>query len=220
MTTKKKISKPAVKKASGKKASGKKAVAKKTVVKKAAAPKAAPKKKLVAKASAVKKPVAKKPVAKKTLVKKAPAKVAPKKAAPKKTIVKKPAPKKAAPKAQKEVQPKGPYGITEQLRDAALKILDERQGEDIVAVDLRGKSPVADYVLIATGRSGRQLAAIADYMRQAFFALGIRKITIEGVAQGDWVLIDAGDVVIHLFRPEVRRYYQIEDIWSAKSPKA
>ena len=130
---------------------------------------------------------------------------------------KKPAVKK--PAARKSAATKAPQGIPEKMRDAALKVLDERQGKDILTVDLRGKSALADYIIIASGGSSRQLAAIADYMREAFAKLGSKKFHVEGLPQGDWVLIDAGDVLIHLFRPEVRHYYQIENIWGP-APKA
>jgi ribosome-associated protein len=166
---------------------------KKTAAKPKKTAKAAPKKKSVAKKTA-------KPV--KTVAKKAPVKKAAK-AAPKK----KSAPKKAS----------APKGVPELLRDAALKILDERKAEGIVAVDLRGKSALADYALIATGNSARQLAAIADYLSAAFEKLGAKRVRVEGLPQGDWVLIDSGDVIIHLFRPEVRSYYDIESIWDVTS---
>lgn len=100
------------------------------------------------------------------------------------------------------------------MRDAAMKVLDDRKAEDIVAVDARGRSAMADYVIIATGRSSRQLAATADYLRDAFLKNGCRRVRVEGLPQGDWVLVDAGDVIVHLFRPEVRRYYGIEDVWN------
>jgi len=99
------------------------------------------------------------------------------------------------------------------LLDAALKVLKDRQAEEIVSVDLTGRSSVADYLIIASGRAGRQIAAIADYLREAFTKLGARQIRVEGLSQANWVLVDAGDVVVHLFRPEVRRYYRLEDIW-------
>ena len=159
-------------------------------------------------------PLSRKVTAKKPSPRKTPAKTTPKKTAKKtatKTVVKKVVTRRAAPKKTKEIN-----GLPELLRDAALKILDERQAEDIVKIDLRGRSAVADYALIASGRSPRQLAAIADYLREAFFKLGVRRVRIEGLPQGDWVLIDGGDVLIHLFRPEVRSFYHLEDIWSAK----
>ncbi len=120
---------------------------------------------------------------------------------------------KAAPKAKAASK-----ALPELLRDAALKILDERQGEDIATFDLKGRSAIADYVIVASGRSSRQLVAIADYLRQAFSKAGISRVRVEGLAQADWVLIDAGDVLVHLFRSEVRDYYQIEEIWAASSP--
>lgn len=178
------------------------AITKKTVVKKAAVKKSA------VKAPAVKKAAVKKPAVKKTVAKKPAAKLA----VAKKSPVKKSA---AAPVKAKPKKAKAPSGIPEQLRDAALKIIDERQGEDVVVMDLKGRSAIADYAIIATGRSGRQLAAIADYIRAAFHEFGVKKIAVEGLTQGDWVLIDAGDIIIHLFRPDVRRYYHIEDIWNS-----
>ena len=129
--------------------------------------------------------------------------------------------KKALAKpVQKKPVPKRPDGIPERLKKAALKVLDERQAENILTVDLRGKSAMADYALIATSRSSRQSAAIADHLQKAFETLGIRKIGIEGLPQGDWTLIDVGDVIVHLFLPEVRRYYNLEDIWRHKPRRA
>ena len=160
---------------------------------------------MIKKAPARKAKATKKPAPKKTAVtRKA---VAPKKSAAKTKTVKTKI--KAAPKVKKE-----PKGIPELLRDAALKVLDERQAENIVPVDLRGRSPLTDYMIIASGRSPRQLAAIADHMCQAFAKIGARRVRVEGLPQGDWVLIDAGDILIHLFRPEVRSFYHIEDIWA------
>ncbi|NCC03281.1 MAG: ribosome silencing factor [Proteobacteria bacterium] len=106
------------------------------------------------------------------------------------------------------------YELPELLREAALKVLDERKAEDIVCIDLRGRSSLADYAMIASGTSARQLGAIANYLLEAFGKLGVKGVRVEGLPQGDWVLIDAGDILIHMFRPEVRTYYQIEDIWS------
>jgi len=104
-------------------------------------------------------------------------------------------------------------GVPEKLKLAALSVLSDRKAEAVVTFDVRGRSALADYVIIATGRSARQLAAIADYLHKAFLQKGARKIRVEGLPQGDWVLVDAGDVIVHLFRPEVRRYYNIEEIW-------
>ncbi|MDP9127817.1 MAG: ribosome silencing factor [Pseudomonadota bacterium] len=136
-----------------------------------------------------------------------------KRAVPKKAAVKKklsPAKKQGAAKL---ARPKRPAGEPEALRDEILKILDDRQGEDIVTFDLAGRSPIADYLIIASGRSGRQVAAMAGYLREACLKRGLKNVRIEGMSEGDWVLVDAGDVIVHLFRPEVRQYYDLETIW-------
>ncbi len=153
-------------------------------------------------------------------VKKKPARA---KAAPKtkpkvtktKSGTKKPATKKAAPKKAASK----PKGMPEQLLDAALKVLDERQAEEIVSLSLTGRSSLADYLIIASGKSSRQVAAIADHLRDAFAKLGLRKIHIEGQTPANWVLVDAGDVIVHLFLPEVRRYYDIDSLWNTKRRK-
>ena len=110
-------------------------------------------------------------------------------------------------------------GFPEQMRDAVLKVLDERQAEDVVTVPLAGRSSLADYVIIASGRAGRQVAAMADYLREAFSKMGVRQIRVEGLSEANWVLVDAGDVIVHLFRPEVRSYYDVDSIWAAKHPR-
>ena len=93
-------------------------------------------------------------------------------------------------------------------------MLDEHKAEDVVTVDLAGKSPMADYMIVANGRSQRQVQALADYVARAVKeSAGAPKV--EGLAQGDWVLIDTGDVLVHLFRPEVREFYNIEAMWTA-----
>jgi len=171
--------------------------------------------------------IVKKKTVKKVVAKKAPAKkTAAKKAQPaaKKTVTKKSVAKKVAVKAkpaQKAVKapaarPSRPKGLPEQLRDAALKILDERKAEDIVTFDLGGRSSVADYLIVASGRASRQLAAIAHYLDDAFVTLGAGHPRIEGLPEANWVLIDSGDVIIHLFLPEVRGYYNLEGIWSKR----
>ena len=194
----------AKKKVTPAKAPVKKVSATKASVKVAASKKKAPvKKAVVAKTTTIKKPA----------VKKAPA-------ATKKPVVQKKATAKqsVAKSAAKKNSPEKSKGLPEQLCHAAMNVLDERKAEDIVLVDLRGRSAIADYAIIATGGSARQLGALAEYLREAFFKLGMKKLRVEGLPQGDWVLVDAGDVLIHLFRPEVREYYHIEDIWSAQSP--
>jgi len=96
-----------------------------------------------------------------------------------------------------------------------LKSLDDDKGEDVVQINLRGRSEVADYMIIASGRSTRQVSAMAekliDRVKQTFGVVS----KVEGKTAGDWVLIDTGDVIVHIFRPEVREFYQLEKMWQA-----
>ncbi len=108
----------------------------------------------------------------------------------------------------------GPQMDSGKLLDLLHHELKENKAEDIVIIDLAGKSSVADYLLIASGRSQRHVSAIADYVLRAAKDAGLGHLSTEGLASGDWILIDAGDVILHLFRPEVREYYNLEKIWS------
>jgi ribosome-associated protein len=101
------------------------------------------------------------------------------------------------------------------LLDLAEKTLTDGKAEDLVVIDLQGKTGIADHMVIATGRSQRQVLALADRMLQALKDHGFGRAAAEGLPHGDWVLIDAGDVIIHLFRPEVRAYYNLEKMWGA-----
>ena len=92
--------------------------------------------------------------------------------------------------------------------------LDEDKAQDIVCIDLKGKSSVADTLIIASGRSHRHVGALADHVLRALKDAGHGKAKVEGLPACDWVLIDVGDVVVHIFRPEVRSFYNIEKIWS------
>ena len=104
------------------------------------------------------------------------------------------------------------------LEDLILNRLDDDKAEDVVLIDLRGKSPMADAMIVASGRSHRHVGALADHVLRALKETGHGKARVEGLPHCDWVLIDAGDVVVHLFRPEVRSFYNIEKIWSVDSP--
>ena len=97
--------------------------------------------------------------------------------------------------------------------------LDADKAEDIVVLDLTDKTSIADYMVIATGRSQRHLAAMADHLIEKLKARGHTHVPIEGKAQGDWVLIDIGDVVVHLFRPEIRALYNLEKMWGVDLPE-
>ena len=106
---------------------------------------------------------------------------------------------------------------SEELLDRILTSLDDDKAEDVVKIDLKGKSEMADYMVIASGTSSRQVASMSeklvDRLKQDFGRLS----KVEGKDAGDWVLIDTGDVIVHVFRPEVREFYQLEKMWM--SPK-
>ena len=114
----------------------------------------------------------------------------------------------AAPHTDSQAQPDSEAQLA-----AILKSLDDDKAEDIVQIDLRGRSAMGDYMVICSGRSSRQVSAIAeklvDRLKQEH---GVRSRT-EGKETGDWVLIDTGDVIVHVFRPEVREFYQLEKMW-------
>lgn len=96
-----------------------------------------------------------------------------------------------------------------------MKCLEDDKAEDIVSISLEGKSTIADHMVIASGRSGRHVGAVADHLTRKIKEAGFGSAQVEGKAQSDWVLIDGGDVVIHIFRPEVREFYKLETMWSA-----
>ncbi|CUH23215.1 Ribosomal silencing factor RsfS [Jannaschia seosinensis] len=96
--------------------------------------------------------------------------------------------------------------------------LDAEKAEDIVQIDLRGKTAVADHMVVCSGRSTRQVSALAEKLSERLKDRLGRSARAEGKGQGDWVLLDAGDVVVHIFRPEVREFYQLEKMWQDGSP--
>ncbi len=94
------------------------------------------------------------------------------------------------------------------------KSLDDDKATDIVVIELAGKTEMADYMVIATGQSSRQVGAMANHLSQILKDQGVKSVAVEGTDTCDWVLIDAGDVLVHLFRPEVREFYELEKLWS------
>jgi len=99
------------------------------------------------------------------------------------------------------------------MLDLVLNSLQDDKAEDIVTIELQGKSQIADYMVVASGRSTRQVSAIAeklsDRLKQNMGVIA----RMEGKAAGDWVLLDTGDIIVHVFRPEVREFYQLEKMW-------
>ena len=136
----------------------------------------------------------------------------------KKAPAKKTAAKKAAPK-KKVAAPKAPVVHKPALQDRVLlerilKSLDDDKAEEIVTIDLGGRSALADAIVVASGRGARHVAAIAEHLARRLKDAGYGTRPINGAAQGDWVLVDAGDIIVHIFRPEVRDYYDLEGMWS------
>ena len=102
----------------------------------------------------------------------------------------------------------------EALHALILHQLDEDQAQETISIPLAGKSSIADHMVIASGRSTRHVSAIADKLAQRIKQETGRPVRVEGLPNADWVLIDAGDVIVHLFRPEVRSFYNLERMWS------
>ena len=109
---------------------------------------------------------------------------------------------------------------SEELLDIILTSLEDDKAEEIVKIDLKGKSSMADYMVIASGRSTRQVAAISDHLADKLKQEHGRATKMEGKDTGDWVLIDTGDVIVHVFRPEVREFYQLEKMWQTPARAA
>jgi len=101
----------------------------------------------------------------------------------------------------------------DQVKNLVLQSLDDDKGVNIITIPLAGKSSMADFMIIASGSSSRQVASMADHLDMRLKSAGIVVLGKEGVAQADWVLIDTADVIVHLFRPEVREFYELERMW-------
>ena len=119
--------------------------------------------------------------------------------------------KKAAPKIKKAA-PKIQDEAAEALHALVMQSLDDDQAQETVSIPLQGKSNIADYMVVASGRSSRQVASMAQKLAERIKKSG-RNARIEGLPSADWVLIDAEDVIVHLFRPEVRSFYNLERMW-------
>ncbi len=104
---------------------------------------------------------------------------------------------------------------SEALLEMVVQSLTEDKAEDVVQIDLRGRTQIGDYMVVASGRSTRQVSALAEKLVERLKQDAGVLSKIEGKDTGDWVLIDAGDVIVHIFRPEVREFYQIEKMWMA-----
>jgi ribosome-associated protein len=117
------------------------------------------------------------------------------------------------PATQPAPRPDGANERIEALHDLVLRSLDDDQAQDVVTIPLRGKSSIADHMVIASGRSTRQVASMAQKLTERIKQDLGRNVRVEGLPVADWVLIDADDVIVHLFRPEVRSFYNLERMW-------
>jgi len=104
---------------------------------------------------------------------------------------------------------------TVDLQELVINSLEDDKAEDINQIDLTGKTSIADSMFIASGRSTRQVAAIADHLYRKLKNVSLNGCKIEGMDKADWVLLDAGNIIIHIFRPEVRQFYNLEKMWAA-----
>lgn len=100
------------------------------------------------------------------------------------------------------------------LKTLIEKFLDAKKAQDRVTIDLEGKSSLADYLIIVSGTSQRQVGSMAQLLKEELKKQGLKNVNIEGLPQCDWVLVDAGDVIVHIFRPEIRTFYNLEKMWS------
>jgi ribosome-associated protein len=99
--------------------------------------------------------------------------------------------------------------------ETVLASLEDSKAENIVSIDIQGKSSLGDFMVVASGRSHRHVAAVAEHLLKALKDAGLGQARVEGLAGADWVLIDAGDVIVHVFRPEIREFYNLEKMWQA-----
>jgi ribosome-associated protein len=113
------------------------------------------------------------------------------------------------PDAVSQVRP----DAEETLR-VVLASLDDAKAEDTITIDLHGKTSIGDYMVVTCGRSNRHVGAVAEHVREDLKEAGVPGLRVEGVPHCDWVLIDAGDVIVHVFRPEVRAFYNLEKMWA------
>jgi len=98
--------------------------------------------------------------------------------------------------------------------------IDDMKAEDTVTIDLTGKTTIADFMVVTSGRSNRQVGAIADRVLEDLHKAGVHGVRVEGMPHCDWVLIDAGDVIVHVFRPDVRAFYDLEKMWKGGTRRA
>jgi ribosome-associated protein len=105
------------------------------------------------------------------------------------------------------------------LAHLIVNALEDAKADEIVSIDLAGKTSLGDYMIVASGRSQRHVGAVADQLMDKLKEAGVRDVRVEGMPLCDWVLVDAGDVIVHIFRPEARAFYNLEKMWASDRPK-
>ena len=118
--------------------------------------------------------------------------------------------RRGAPPAELLPQGQGSEAVLRKI----VNWLDEAKAEAVVTIDLKGKTSIGDYMVIASGRSDRHVGAIADQVKSKLKDAGVGRVRVEGLEACDWVLIDTGDIIVHVFRPEVRDFYNLEKMWT------
>jgi ribosome-associated protein len=121
-----------------------------------------------------------------------------------------------APSPKRPAPAPAPVAESNNIMDVVLHSLEDAKAEETVALDITGKSALADHLVVTSGRSHRHVGAVADQLARDLREAGFGKPRVEGLPHCDWVLVDAGDVVVHIFRPEVREFYNLEKLWAAE----
>jgi ribosome silencing factor RsfS/YbeB/iojap len=132
----------------------------------------------------------------------------------KKTVAAGPRSRRKAAAAEAPTPP--PTERLDQVQRVIIGSLEDDKAEDIVAIDLAGRAAFCDRMVIATGLADRQISAMATHLEEKLAEAGVRRVQIEGAGGSDWVLIDAGDIVVHLFKPEARTLYALERMWGSE----
>ena len=120
---------------------------------------------------------------------------------------------KSEPKKGTKQTQKAAIAAIKSVLGTVMTCLEDSKAEEITTIDIREKSSIADYMVIASGRSNRHVSAVADHLLRELKSEGFKSIKVEGLQNSDWVLVDIGDIIVHIFRPEVREFYSLEKMW-------
>jgi ribosome silencing factor RsfS/YbeB/iojap len=126
----------------------------------------------------------------------------------------------AGPRPAAARRPRKEPSALERLQSVIVGSLEDDKAENVVTLDLEGKASFCDRMVIATGLADRQIAAMAEHLSEKLYQAGLKRVQVEGAGGADWVLIDAGDIVVHLFKPEARAMYGLERMWGAELDEA